>query len=122
MLVTINGTEYTVKFGIAFIRQLDEKYFVKNQSGVKFGTGLETKVPMLLTGDAVTLSEFIYMGTCTDEKRPSQKEVDNYVDEAEDIEELFDTVVDELKKHNATRLKMKELLEALEKQPGVAKK
>lgn len=122
MLVTINGTEYTVKFGIAFIRQLDEKYFVKNQSGVKFGTGLETKVPMLLTGDAVTLSEFVYMGTCTDEKRPSQKEVDNYVDEAEDIEELFDTVVDELKKHNATRLKMKELLEALEKQPGVAKK
>lgn len=122
MLVTINGTEYTVKFGIAFIRQLDEKYFVKNQSGVKFGTGLETKVPMLLTGDAVTLSEFIYMGTCTDEKRPSQKEVDNYVDEAEDIEELFDTVVDELKKHNATRLKMKELLEALEKQPGAAKK
>lgn len=122
MVITINGNDYEVKFGIAFIRQLDEKYFIKNQQGVKFGTGLETKVPMLLTGDAVTLSEFLYLGTCTEAKRPTQKEIDNYVDEAADIEGLFDTVVDELKKHNATRLKMQELTEALEKQAEVAKK
>lgn len=122
MVITINGNDYGVKFGIAFVRQLDEKYFVKSQAGVKFGTGLETKVPMLLTGDAITLSEFLYLGTCTEAKRPTQKEVDNYVDEAEDIEGLFDTVVDELKKHNATRLKMLELTEALDKQAKVAKK
>lgn len=122
MVITINGNDYGVKFGVAFVRQLDEKYFVKSQSGVKFGTGLETKVPMLLTGDAITLSEFLYLGTCTEAKRPTQKEVDNYVDEAEDIEGLFDTVVDELKKHNATRLKMQELTEALDKQAKVAKK
>lgn len=122
MVITISGNDYGVKFGVAFVRQLDEKYFVKSQSGVKFGTGLETKVPMLLTGDAITLSEFLYLGTCTEAKRPTQKEVDNYVDEAEDIEGLFDTVVDELKKHNATRLKMQELTEALDKQAKVAKK
>lgn len=122
MVITINGTDYPVKFGIAFVRQLDEKYFVKSQSGVKFGTGLETKVPMLLTGDAVTLSEFLYLGTCAEAKRPTQKEVDNYVDGTEDIEDLFDMVVDELKKHNATRLKMQELTEALDKQAKVAKK
>lgn len=122
MVITINGNDYGVKFGIAFVRQLDEKYFVKSQAGVKFGTGLETKVPMLLTGDAITLSEFLYLGTCTEAKRPTQKEVDNYVDEAEDIEGLFDTVVDELKKHNATRLKMLVLTEALDKQAKVAKK
>ena len=122
MVITISGNDYGVKFGVAFVRQLDEKYFVKSQSGVKFGTGLETKVPMLLTGDAITLSEFLYLGTCTEAKRPTQKEVDNYVDEAEDFVGLFDTVVDELKKHNATRLKMQELTEALDKQAKVAKK
>lgn len=116
MILTINGTDYRVKFGIGFIRELDEKYFVKSQSGVKFGTGMETKIPMLLTKDVVTLSEFLYMGTCAEEKRPTQKEVDEYIDGVEDIEKLFGEVVEELKKHNATKLKVKELGDALEKQ------
>ena len=118
----MNGNDYKINFGIAFIRKLDEKYFVKNQSGVKFGTGLETKIPMLLTNDVLTLSEFLYTGTCTEEKRPTQKEIDQYVDEVEDIEALFDEVVDELKKHNATKLKMKEITEMLEKQEKMMKK
>lgn len=122
MVITINGNDYKINFGIAFIRKLDEKYFVKNQSGVKFGTGLETKIPMLLTNDVLTLSEFLYTGTCTEEKRPTQKEIDQYVDEVEDIEALFDEVVDELKKHNATKLKMKEITEMLEKQEKMMKK
>ena len=122
MVITINGNDYKINFGIAFIRKLDEKYFVKNQSGVKFGTGLETKIPLLLTNDVLTLSEFLYTGTCTEEKRPTQKEIDQYVDEVEDIEALFDEVVDELKKHNATKLKMKEITEMLEKQEKMMKK
>lgn len=122
MVITINGNDYKINFGIAFIRKLDEKYFVKNQAGVKFGTGLETKIPMLLTNDVLTLSEFLYTGTCTEEKRPTQKEIDQYVDEVEDIEALFDEVVDELKKHNATKLKMKEITEMLEKQEKMMKK
>lgn len=116
MVLTINGTDYTEKFGIGFVRELDEKYFVKSQSGVKFGTGLETKIPMLLTNDVVTLSEFLYLGTCAEEKRPTQKEVDNYVDNVEDIEAVFDEVLSELKKHNATKLLTKKFEEKLSKQ------
>lgn len=122
MVLTINGNDYTVKFGIGFVRELDEKYFVKNAAGTKFGAGLETKIPMLLTGDAVTLSEFIYTGTCAEEKRPSQKEVDDYVDQVEDIEKLFDEVAEELKKHNATKKQMMNFLKALEKQEAILEK
>ena len=98
MVLNINGNDYEVHFGIGFVRKLDEKYFVTNQSGVKFGTGLETKIPMLLANDAVTLSEFLYEGTCTEKKRPTQKDVDMYIDQAEDIDVLFEEVIEELKK------------------------
>ena len=36
MVLNINGNDYEVHFGIGFVRKLDEKYFVTNQSGVKF--------------------------------------------------------------------------------------
>ena len=114
MVLNINGNDYEVHFGIGFVRKLDEKYFVTNQSGVKFGTGLETKIPMLFGNDAVTLSEFLYEGTCTEKKRPTQKDVDMYIDQAEDIDVLFEEVIEELKKHNATKAKMTEMQKLME--------
>lgn len=121
MVITINGKEYEIHFGIGFIRELDKKYFTQNRSGVKFGMGAEVKIPMLLANDVVTLSEILYAGTCTEKKRPTQQEIDDYVDDVEDIEALFDEVISELKKHNATKLRMKEFQELLEKQEKTLK-
>lgn len=78
--------------------------------------GLELKIPMLFTYDTVALSEVIYAGTCTQKVRPAVSDIDEYVENCEDIEKLFDEVISELKKENATRLKMKQLTEELEKQ------
>lgn len=116
MVVTINGTDYNVKFGIGFIRELDKKYFTQSQSGLKFGMGMEVKIPMLLTKDVITLAEFLHTGTCTEEKRPTQKEIDEYIDSVESIESLFEEVVEELKKQNATKLKIAEVEKALAEQ------
>lgn len=115
MVLKINGRECPLNFGIGFIRELDKKYYVQAQSGNKFGNGLETRVPYLLTGDVIALSEFIYMGTARMEAgRPSAQDVDEYIDTVDDIEKLFDTVVDELKKSNACKMKVQDLLKSLE--------
>lgn len=112
MILKINEKECELNFGVGFIRELDEKYFVVSKAGVKFGSGLETKVPMLLAGDVVTLAEFIYMGTSRMEKgRPSSREVDDYIDSTEDIEGLLKQVVDELKKSNACKIKVRQMEE-----------
>lgn len=116
MILKIKGEEYRVKFGIGFVRELDKKYYVQNNASVKYGLGVETQVPLLLTGDPVTLSEFLYMGTCAEEKRPSQADIDEFLDEVEDIEELFDSVVEELKRSNATRVKVGNLISSLKEQ------
>ena len=109
MILKIKDTEYRVKFGLGFVRKLDEKYYVQNNTSVKFGLGVETQVPKLLTGDPVALSEFLYLGTCAEEKRPSQADVDEYLDDAENIDVLFDEVIEELRRSNATRAKLGEL-------------
>lgn len=113
MVMEIKGTEYEVRFGIKFIRELDKKYEIEREN-MKFGAGLEMIVPLLLGYDATKLSEVLYLSTCTEKKRPNQESVDEYVENHEDIEKLFEEVMDELKNSNATRLKVKDLMEGLE--------
>lgn len=96
---------------------MDKKYFVQNQTtGVKFGTGVETVVPLLMANDTLTLSEVLYMGTCTDKKRPTQDEVDAYLDQVDDIEGVFIEAMEELKKQNATKMVVGRLIEEARKQ------
>jgi len=121
MIININSREYQLIFGVGFVRTLDEKYFIKNQAGMKFGTGLSQRIPSLLTHDPVTLAEFLYEGTCTEDKKPTQKEIDAYIDNCEDMEALFDEVCSELKKANATRKMMKDLTQELEEETAKRK-
>lgn len=116
MLLKIKNEEYRVKFGVGFVRELDKKYYVQNNTSVKYGLGIETQVPLLLTGDPVTLSEFLYVGTFAEEKRPTQADIDAFIDGAEDVEALFDEIIEELKKSNATRIKVGKLQDSLKKQ------
>ncbi len=116
MIIRVNETDYKVSFGVGFIRELDKKYYTEAKTGARFGMGLEVKMPMLLNNDIITLSEFLYEGTVAEEKRPTQKEIDAYIDSVEDIEHLFEEVVDELKKHNATKLAVKRIREELKAQ------
>lgn len=110
MTLDINGKECELNFGIGFIRDLDKMYFVQSKSGMKFGNGLEIKIPLLLVGDVVTLAEFIHMGTARmDKRRPSMQEIDEFIDRAEDIDAVFSEVIDELKKSNACKRKFQEM-------------
>lgn len=116
MLLKIKNEEYRVKFGVGFVRELDKKYYAQNNTSVKYGLGIETQVPILLTGDPVTLSEFLYVGTYAEEKRPAQADIDGFIDEVEDVEALFDEVIEELKRSNATRVKVGKLQNSLKEQ------
>lgn len=115
MILEINGKQYESRFGIRFIRELDKTNSLQRE-GINFGAGLELKVPMLVACDTVALSDVLYTGTVTEKNRPTQAEVDDYVENCDDIEELFEVVLDELKKSNATKLKMQQLEQELEKQ------
>ena len=111
MELTINEKVYNFKFGIGFVRHLDGKSSIK-QDGIQFGIGLETLIPNLLTGNTVTLSDCLFVANMTEKPRITQDQLDNYTN----IDSLFDDVLEELKKSNATKKKAEKLLENYQKE------
>lgn len=114
MELTIENKTYNFRFGIGFVRYLDGKSSIE-QNGVQFGIGLETLIPNLLTGNTVTLSDCLFVANRTENPRVTQEQLDNYIDnENTDIDGLFDDVLKELKKSNATKKKAKMLMKEYE--------
>lgn len=115
MQIEINKKKYNCKFGIKFVRELDKKFSVKKE-GVEFGFSLSTKLPELAGGNAATLSDFLYTATITESPRPSQDEIDDYIDNVENIEAVFDEVLKELEESNAGKLAVRTLKQNLAEQ------
>lgn len=103
MQLTINDKTYEVKFGVKFVRAMDEKYRL-NTNGVEFGAGLEATAGFLFNQKITTLADYLYYGTITEKPRPSQNDIDDYLDTVEDIEAVFDEVIAELEASNASKL------------------
>ncbi len=112
MELTIKGTDYTIKFGTKFVRVMDEK-FTMNRDGMTFGAGLESTVGFLFSKKITTLADYIYYGTVTEKKRPSLNDVEDFLDDAEDIEAIFDEVIAELESSNASKLFMTQVKDNL---------
>lgn len=105
MQLEIKGKTHNVKFGTRFVAEMDKNHIAERQ-GFKFGAGLQSSVPFLIDHSVVTLAEVIYTGTITEPPRPSLNDIYDYIDEVEDIEKLFDDVLDELRQSNASKLFM----------------
>lgn len=114
MELTIENKTYNFRFGIGFVRYLDGKSSIE-QNGVQFGIGMETLIPNLLTGNTVTLADCLFVANRTENPRVTQEQLDNYIDnENTDIDALFDDVLKELKKSNATKKKAETLTKEYE--------
>lgn len=108
MKLTINTKEYELYFGVGFVRELDANAGV-SASGVKFGMGLTKSLPALRGYDPAVLADVIYAATVSENSRPSQKEVDNFIDTDADLEKLFADVQKEMLSANAVKLAVKNL-------------
>lgn len=90
MKLTFKGKEYEVKFGIRFIKNLDEIYFVE-RDGIKFGAGLDIASATLIAKQIGPLTEILFAGT----KGLTMTEIEEYVEgvaEEGKLDELFEEV------------------------------
>ena len=109
MTVNIKDNDYELYFGIGFVRKLDEKYYTNGVGKSQYGLGLAVIFSKLLDEDMVALSEIIYEATSGNKKRPSQADVDGFIDSIEDIDGFIEEVKSELKKSNACRKKLEQM-------------
>lgn len=98
MELEIKGKLRELKFGIGFIRKLDEVYTVERE-GVQFGMGLAMANIQLQQYNPSALSEVI---RCASTGNPSLRDVDNaveeYAEENDGLGGLFEEIIEELGK------------------------
>lgn len=109
MILKFKDKDIELKFGVRFVRELDKVGGV-DTGNFNMGMALTKAIPALQTYDPVALSNVIYAASYGNSPRPGVKEVDEYVDEAKNIEKLFDEVTKELLKANVVKVAAKNLV------------
>lgn len=108
MELTINGKKYSFKFGIRFVEELN-KIAGLEAKGMKFGMALQTILPSLQGLDPSALSKVLCAANVTETPRLSVNEVNDYLEGDIDLEKVFNDVIEEIVKSNATKLVAKKM-------------
>lgn len=114
--LTINGKVYEFKFGMGFMREVN-KYFQKPIDGIKDAkenVGLQMMVAGIYAKDAEYLVRVLDAANKGFSPRVTVALLDAYIDECEDIDQLFEDVLDFLKTANATKNVTNQFIEQME--------
>lgn len=104
MTLTIDGKEYTLHFGLDFIRELDQIYRGGN-ANYSFGMGMNSVYIYLTQGNPVILLDLIHAGLITEKKRPSKAKIEEFILE-NDMNKMFDDFFTALREAKATQVMM----------------
>ena len=103
MHLEVQGVNQELKFNIGFIVRLDEIYKIE-QSGIEFSAGLQSAYPQLLM---LSVSALLNVVKCALPKAVPDKEIkvaiENYAEENDGLEGLFDGVIAGLKESKITK-------------------
>ena len=124
MELTIKGQVYEFHFGMGFMREVNKKY-QKPIDGVKNATeniGLQMMVAGVISKDTEFLVEVLDAANKGKTPRVTKTMLDSYIDdECEDIDALFNEVLESLKTTNATKNVTLQFMVALEEEKAKAK-
>lgn len=112
MELTINDKIISFKFGVKFVREIDKNFPIE-QEGIKFGMGLSAKIyPELMTANVATLADILFLANRTEKPKLTLSEIEDYIDECDDIEGLFDEVTNQITESNTGKLLKLKMQEA----------
>ncbi len=114
--LTINEQVYQFNFGIGFVKEINKMVSVpiEGMQGVKRDTGLRYKVACFIDGDVEALIDILDIANKGRDLRITHAALEGYIeDESTDIDQLFDKVMDFLRKANCTKKVVESILKAV---------
>lgn len=119
MELEINGQVYGFNFSIGFLKEINKKITMPDESIPKKmkEVGFKYYVAELLDGNVLALIEILKTANIGTEPRITEKMLSDYIDEeSTDIDGLFEAVKDFLFKANATKKDFQKMQKAYEEQ------
>lgn len=125
MIIKLNDKEMTLNFGIRFIRECDERTKEKMTfKGItqEFSEGLTKYVGGLLNGKATDLISVIDCALWKHKGEYTEDDLYDWFDNLEDSDAIFEQVISELERSNASKKEVAQAKVAIEKQKEEAEK
>jgi len=109
MELSMNEKNFNCKFGYGFLKEINKRYSVE-RGGMQLKLGVGAIVSNLLLSDVDTLFEVLLIANMTEKPRMTVKFLEDYV-EQKGTKDLFEEVIDELKKSEYTGMMTSKMLE-----------
>lgn len=125
MQLKIGKKDYDINLGIRALKYLDDVYYYEEeQSGFRFGVGIELLTTGLSMGNILAVVNFIKAGTITERSKPSDEDIEEFIGSMteDEFDSFLEEVKEELKKQPLTRTKARQILGDVEKATKPTKK
>lgn len=114
MNLEINEKNIEIVAGLKFIKKLDENYTI-DQSGMKFGLGIQNAYVGLTTRNPLTLVELILCGQLKSKEKATVSEIEDYIESLDDLEPLFEDFLELLSTSSITKKQVEVTAEQFKK-------
>jgi len=117
MELEINNKIYEFNFGMAFLRDINKKIEapIETGSAIKQQIGLKYYLSLLFDGDLTALVDVLEVANRACSPRLTVKDLDKFIDNEADTEQLFNRVLEGLGTANATKKVMNQVQQAVTK-------
>ena len=111
MEIEVNGEIYQLVAGFGFLHEVNKKLSIDvPNTGTKKEVGLKYMVASIIDGDIDALADCIFYMNIGQSPRLKKAQVESYLEDVEDIDKVFEDVINFLSQANACKNEVKPLL------------
>lgn len=115
MEIEVNGEIYQLVAGFGFLHEVNKKVTVDvPNTGKKKEVGLKFMVASIIDGDIDALADCIFYMNVGQTPRLKKADVENYLEDVDDIDKVFDDVINFLSQANACKKEVRPLVSTQE--------
>lgn len=115
MEIEVNGEIYQLVAGFGFLHEVNKKVAIDvSSTGTKKEVGLKFMVASIIDGDIDALVDCIFYMNSGQSPRLKKQQIESYLEDVEDIDKVFEDVINFLSHANVCRKEVMQLMSVQE--------